>query len=120
VFHLYNDLHGSGGSMLLTAGSPVGHWPLVLPDLATRLRAAPQVSIGAPDDEALRSILRKQLSDRQLSVADEDLNYAIWHIERSFKEAARFATFLNRVSIRDRRKITRRFIASVTREFVAE
>jgi len=119
VFHLYNDLHRSGGSMLLTARSPVSRWPIELPDIATRLRAAPQVSIGAPDDDALISVLQKHLEDLQMDVSTDDLRYAACHIERSFEEAARFAVFINRVSFRDQRKVTRRYIASVIHEFVA-
>lgn len=119
VFHLYNDLQRSGGSMLLTARSPVSRWPITLPDLATRLRAAPQVAIGAPDDEALIGVLEKHLDDLQMNVAAESLRFAICHIERSFEEAARFAVFINRVSFRDQKKVTRRYIASVINEFVA-
>lgn len=119
VFHLYNDLHQSGGSMLLTARSPVTRWPITLPDLATRLRAAPQVAIGAPDDDALIGVLEKHLADVQMKVSADDLRFAICHIERSFEEAARFAVFINRVSFRDQKKVTRRYIASVIGEFIA-
>ncbi len=119
VFHLYNDLQQSGGSMLLTGRSPVARWPITLPDLATRLRAAPQVAIGAPDDDALIGVLKKHLADMQMNVTADDLRFAICHIERSFEEAARFAVFLNRVSFRDQKKVTRRYIASVMGEFVA-
>ena len=37
-----------------------------LPDLASRLRAAPAVAVAPPDDELLGSIILKQLADRQL------------------------------------------------------
>ena len=119
LFHLYNELHRTGGSMLLTARLPVSRWPIRLPDLATRLRAAPQVAIEAPDDDALISVLQKHLEDMQLEVATRDLQYAISYIERSFEEAARFAVFINRVSFRDQRKVNRHYLARVIKEFVA-
>lgn len=119
LFHLYNECHYAGGSLLLTGGGPVSRWPITLPDLATRLRAAPLSAIGAPDDEALIAFLRMHLSNHQLDVPEAELRHAICHIERSFEAAARFAVFLNRVSLRDRRRITRRFVSSVINEFVS-
>ena len=56
--------------MLLTARRPVAGWPLGLPDLASRLRAAPAVAIGPPDDALLGALLVKLFADRQLVVPE--------------------------------------------------
>ena len=45
---------------------------LGLPDLASRLRALPAVTLAAPDDALLRAVLVKLFADRQLAV-DEGL-----------------------------------------------
>ncbi len=66
LFHLYNLMRERRGHLLLIAGAPPAHWSIALPDLASRLRAAPAVSVAPPDDELLGSIILKQLADRQL------------------------------------------------------
>ena len=119
LFHLYNDCMLSGGSLMMTARLPVSRWPIGLPDLASRLRAAPHAPIGAPDDAALIEVLKKHLKDLQLDVPDAVLRYAICHIERSFEAAARFAVFLDRVSLRERKNITLRFVSRVINEFIS-
>ena len=42
LFHLYNLVRERGGHLLLTATALPAHWSIVLPDLASRLRAAPR------------------------------------------------------------------------------
>ena len=59
----------------------------VLPDLASRFRAAPSVAIHAPDDMLLASILTKLFADRQLSVSSDVIAYLLPRMERSFMAA---------------------------------
>ena len=62
LFHLYNLVRERGGHMLLISGEPPARWSIALPDLASRLRAAPAVAVAPPDDELLGSIILKQLA----------------------------------------------------------
>src|SRR5215467_8555328 len=66
LFHLYNLMRERRGHLLLLSEALPAHWHITLPDLASRLRAAPAVAIAPPDDELLGSIILKQLTDRQL------------------------------------------------------
>ncbi|MCE3247519.1 MAG: replication protein, partial [Geminicoccaceae bacterium] len=75
LLQLYNRLREQGGSLLLTARRPVAAWSIRLPDLASRLRAAPAVAIGAPDDDLLAALLVKLFGDRQLAVAEDVIGY---------------------------------------------
>ena len=61
LFHLYNLMRERRGHLLLVAELPPAHWRIALPDLASRLRAAPAVAVAPPDDELLGSIILKQL-----------------------------------------------------------
>ena len=87
LLQLYNRLAERGGHLLLTARRPVAAWTIGLADLASRLRAAPAVAIGPPDDGLLAALLVKLFDDRQLMVSEDVIGYLIRHMERSFAAA---------------------------------
>jgi chromosomal replication initiation ATPase DnaA len=106
LLRLYNHLKERGGHLLLTAVRPVVAWRIALPDLASRLRAAPAVALGPPDDALLGAVLVKLFSDRQLMVREGVIGYLIRHMERSFGAARAVVARLDAMSLRRRRPIT--------------
>ena len=106
LLQLYNRLREQRGSLLLTARRPVAAWSIRLPDLASRLRAAPAVAIGAPDDDLLAALLVKLFGDRQLAVAEGVIGYLIRHMERSFAAARTLVEALDRRSLQSQRPVT--------------
>jgi chromosomal replication initiation ATPase DnaA len=87
LLHLYNSCIEHQGSLLITASHPPGSWRVVLADLRSRLRAAPVVEIGAPDDALLGAVLVKHFADRQLHVVPQVIAYLLRRIDRSFAAA---------------------------------
>lgn len=106
LLQLYNRLREDGGHMLLTARRPVAQWTLNLPDLRSRLAAAPAVSIGAPDDQLLAALVLKLSSDRQLVVPEPVIHYLLIHMERSFAAAHQLVETLDHLSLARKRPIT--------------
>jgi chromosomal replication initiation ATPase DnaA len=106
LLRLYHQLKERGGHLLLTARRPVAAWPIALPDLASRLRAAPAVALEPPDDALLGAVLLKLFSDRQLVVSAGVIGYLVGHMERSFGAARRVVARLDALSLRRRRPIT--------------
>ncbi len=106
LLSFYNRLRERGGYLLLTARRPVGAWALRLPDLASRLRAAPAVAIGPPDDVLLGAVLLKLFADRQLVVPEALIEYLVRHMERSFDAAQAMVAGLDAASLRQGRPIT--------------
>ena len=104
--HLYNQLAACGGSLLLCARRPPSRWKSALPDLASRLRAAPVAVIGAPDDALIQAVLVKLFADRQLAVAPEVVAYLMGRIERSFDGARRVVAALDGAALAAHRRIT--------------
>ena len=68
LFHLVNLMRERGATLVLTAKTPPDAWGLRTADLLSRLRLAPAVEIGPPDDALMRAVLVKLLIDRQLIV----------------------------------------------------
>ena len=106
LLQLYNRLREDGGHLLLTARQPVAQWTIQLPDLRSRLAAAPSVAIGPPDDQLLAALLLKHFGDRQLQVPEPVIRYLLTHMERSFAAAHRLVEDLDHLSLTEKRPIT--------------
>jgi chromosomal replication initiation ATPase DnaA len=116
LFHLYNLMRERRGHLLLISETPPARWRIALPDLASRLRAAPAVAVAPPDDELLGSIILKQLADRQLHAAAGVVHYLVSHMERSGEAARRVVAALDCRALAERREIDRRLAADVLKE----
>ncbi|MGE5151350.1 MAG: AAA family ATPase [Rhodospirillaceae bacterium] len=116
LFHLYNLMRERRGHLLLVAEPPPAHWRIRLPDLASRLRAAPAVAVAPPDDELLGSIILKQLSDRQLHAGPGVVQYLVARMERSAEAARRVVVALDHRALSESREIDRRLAADVLAE----
>jgi chromosomal replication initiation ATPase DnaA len=117
LFHLYNLMRERRGHLLLISEAPPAHWRIALPDLASRLRAAPAVAVAPPDDELLGSIILKQLADRQLHAGAGVVQYLVSRMERSGEAARHIVAALDRRALAERREIDRRLAADVLDEF---
>jgi chromosomal replication initiation ATPase DnaA len=118
LFHLYNLMRERRGHLLLIAELPPAHWRITLPDLASRLRAAPVVMVAPPDDELLGSIILKQLADRQLHAGAGVVQYLVQRMERSADAARRIVAALDRRALAEGREIDRRLAADVLAELL--
>lgn len=113
LFHLYNLVRERRGFLLLLAEHPPAHWRITLPDLASRLRAAPAVAVAPPDDDLLGSIILKQLADRQLHAGPGVVHYLVSHMERSADAARHVVAALDCRALAESREIDRRLAADV-------
>lgn len=96
LFHLHNLTLAQGGRLLLTARTAPAHWPLALPDLASRLQAAPIARLDAPDDALLSAVLVKHFADRQITVSPRLIDYLLGRMDRSLAAAADLVDRLDR------------------------
>lgn len=111
LFHLMNALKSAGGSLLVTGEGDPDQWRIATPDLLSRLRLAPQVTIGPPDDALLQAVLVKHFVDRQLVVDTGVVALLARRMERSFAAARALADALDRLSLERGRRITRALAA---------
>jgi chromosomal replication initiation ATPase DnaA len=115
LFHLLNLVREEDAVLLLTARTAPAGWPVALPDLASRLRALPVVSLSAPDDALLRAVLVKLFADRQLEVDESLIGYLAKRIERSFAAARQTVALIDREALRQQRPVNRTFAAELLR-----
>jgi chromosomal replication initiation ATPase DnaA len=115
LFHLINLMRERGNALTLTARSQPDAWGLQTADLLSRLRLAPMVEIGPPDDDLMRAVLVKLLVDRQLVVDTSVVSYAAARLDRSLEAARSFIDALDREALARQRRITRAIAADVLR-----
>lgn len=106
LFHLYNLFKEEKRSILITLKEPPVRRDFALPDLASRLRAAPCVAIREPDDVLLGAILVKLFNDRQLRVGQDVINYILPRIERSFEAVQQFVSVIDRAALVNKKRIS--------------
>ncbi len=106
VLHLYNHVQETDRHLMLTARMPPARWDIGLKDLSSRLNAATQAGIGAPDDVLITAVLVKQFADRQLKVDGEVISYMLARMERSFAAARHLVETIDALSLAERRNIT--------------
>lgn len=106
LFHLYNLAREEKGSLLLTMRAAPAAIAFALPDLSSRLRAAPAAAIDPPDDELLAAVLVKLFSDRQLQVGQDVLAYLLPRMERSLAAARDLVEKTDRLALSEKRAIS--------------
>jgi chromosomal replication initiation ATPase DnaA len=99
LLHVFNACLEAGGNLLLTSRQALGPWRPALADLGSRLRAAPAVEIGLPDDALIGAVLVKHFADRQVRVASEVIAYLVRHMDRSLAAAAEVAAALDAAAL---------------------
>lgn len=117
LFHLLNFVNESGAFLLMSAARAPRAEDIRLPDLLSRLRRAPIVEIGAPDEMLMRAVLVKLFADRQLLVEPPALAFAALRLERSLAAARAFVAALDREALAQGRPVTRALAAKVIEKF---
>jgi chromosomal replication initiation ATPase DnaA len=113
LFHLINLAREESAFLLFTARTAPTIWPVTIPDVASRLRALPVVTLAAPDDAMLRGVIVKLAADRQLALDEAVVNYLSTHMERSFAAARAAVIALDNEALRRGRAPTRALAADM-------
>lgn len=116
-FHFLNFVAESKAFLLMSARRPPSAAGVKLPDLLSRLRRAPVIEIGAPDDDLIRVVLDKLFRDRQLIVEAALIDYVALRLERSLGAARSFVQALDREALARGRRVTRSLAGDVLETF---
>ena len=116
LFHLLNLAREHGAFVLVSARAGPDDWGLATPDLVSRLRLAPSVRLGAPDDALMRAVMGKLFADRQLRVEPALLDYLSMRMERSLDAARALAAAIDTEAMARGGAVTRAIAAAALRE----
>jgi len=110
LFHLLNHVLLQKIPTLITSTQAPDDLSITLPDVVSRLKALPLVTIAPPDDLLLQAILCKQLADRQLKISEEVLQYLLPRLPRSYASVAELVEKIDQASLAAGRTLTLPFI----------
>lgn len=110
LFHLLNAVQAAGTTVLLTGGTGS---EVALADLASRLRAVPEVMLDAPDDALLSRVLIGAFHARQLPAEAAVIAYLMTRMERTLHAAQAAVAMMDRAGLAQRRGPTRPLAARV-------
>lgn len=113
LFHLLNLTRQTGSHVLIASTADPAHWPVVLPDLSSRLKALAVTRLDPPDDVLLRGVLVKLFADRQLGVEETVVSYLMLRMPRSLDAARGLVAEIDRLALVEKAPVTRGLAARV-------
>ena len=120
LLHLLNDAAERQYPVLLAGRLPASRWPVVLPDLRSRLRATVSVELGQPDDALLRALLARLLAERQLAVSAAVQDWLLLRLPRNGADLREAAARLDRAALAAGRGVSRSLAAEIVRSFAPD
>ncbi|MBC6442087.1 MAG: chromosomal replication initiator DnaA [Rhodobacteraceae bacterium] len=120
LFHLHNLCGQDARLLLMTGRGNSAAWAGALPDLASRIAAALEVRVGAPDENLLGALFVKLFDDRQLQVAPHVLRQMLLHSERSFAFVMELVNRLDKFALAKKSGVTRKLVSDVFKEMRQE
>ncbi|MDE2384767.1 MAG: hypothetical protein KGO53_09115 [Alphaproteobacteria bacterium] len=113
LFHILNLARQKPGHVLLTTRHDLPGLKVALPDLASRLKALPLLSLLPPDDELLRGVLVKLFADRQIHVDESVISFILLRMPRQLAAARHLVAEIDRQAMQEKAEVTRVFVSRV-------
>jgi chromosomal replication initiation ATPase DnaA len=106
LFNAWNDAQTARRPLLLIADAPPAQWQVALPDLRSRLAAAPHVALEQPDEALARALIERSLASAGASYAADLPQWLLRRIERSYAAIAAVTRLLDEAALSSGRKIS--------------
>lgn len=117
ILNLINIIKENSKSfILITSKKAPKYLGCKLDDLTSRLSSSIVLEVRDPDEELLRKIIHKYLSDRNIIISNKHLKYLSERIERSYESALKIAKKIDFKSLETKSKISMSFLRSVYNE----
>jgi chromosomal replication initiation ATPase DnaA len=106
LFHLYNLVVAKKKKLLLNSTYSINDLNLQLQDLKSRLLASNIFYLKDPDEETLKAIFFKMLSDKQLLLNKDVITYIFHRIPRNIKSIIDIAIKIEDFTMNEKKTIT--------------
>ncbi|MBX3456864.1 MAG: hypothetical protein KF820_00680 [Candidatus Paracaedibacteraceae bacterium] len=116
LFHLFNLIkEHHGQAVYFGKQTPSGH-SFNLPDLASRLRSLPCLTIQEPDDDLFRQLLKKELYNKGIICGDEIMEYIYRRFDRSYETIHNLVQLIDDNTLKHQRSLSLPFFKEILGE----
>lgn len=105
LFHAWNAAQADRRPLLIVADAAPPEWPIVLPDLRSRLAATPVLRIEDPDDTLMAALLERDFLRRGLDARPDLIAWLTARLERSHVTLIRAVDVLDQEILESRKRL---------------
>ncbi|MFC0501026.1 HdaA/DnaA family protein [Asaia krungthepensis] len=106
VLHLLNITRECRTTLLMASRLSPVRMPIILPDLASRLRAVTLVPIMPPEDKLRFALLLRLIAERQMVISKPILDWLMCHLPRTGDAIVEAVDCLDRATLAHKRPLT--------------
>ena len=106
LFHAWNEAQTQRRPLLMIGHAAPASWAVALPDLRSRLAAAPHVAISEPDEALARALIERAFDTAGAGYAADVPDWMVRRIERSYGAIAAVTHMLDQAALSSGRKIS--------------
>ena len=113
IYTLFNIVDQENKYLIVTSEKPIVDIEFKLYDLKSRCKNFILQNIEKPDDELMFALIVKNLSDRQVSIEKNLINYIIKRVDRSYGKIFDFIYKIDEISLKRKKSIDFKIIKEV-------
>ena len=113
LYSILNQSKQLDNFLLINSRISIKYYDLKLIDLKSRLNSFVFIGIDLPNDDLLRVLITKSLSDKQISISPKLSDYIINNVERSYEKMFKFIKDLDELSLSTGKSININLIKKV-------
>jgi len=115
IFSLINFIDQNSKYLLINSLNPINEMNFKLDDLKSRAKNSLIAKIEKPDDDLIKVLIAKSLSDRQIIISNKLIEFAVKRITRSYGKIFEFIYKIDEVSLKKKKSIDLKTIKDVLR-----
>ena len=113
LYSILNQSKQLDNYLLINSNESLKNINFELKDLSSRVNSFLYIGIELPDDDLLKVIISKTLSDKQISINPKILDYIINNVERSYEKMFKFLKDVDELSLSTGKSININLIKKV-------
>ena len=113
IFSLINFVDQNSKYLIINSTRPINKISFKLKDLISRSKNCLEAKINEPDDELIKVLIVKNLSDKQVIIDEKLINFVVKRIPRSYGKIFEFIYKIDEISLKKKKSIDQKIIKEV-------
>jgi len=113
IFSLINFIDQNSKYLIINSLEPINKIPFELKDLISRSKNCLEAKIDKPDDELIKILIVKNLSDKQVIIDKKLIDFVVKRITRSYSKIFEFIYKIDEISLKKKKSIDQKIIKEV-------